>query len=94
MTVTFSTSVLQAPGTNATGLSAHDEVVVTPQRDESPRKIDVPLELADALSEHARAAFDALSAWRRGAFEQQGESAQAAETRARGVPTIAARLGE
>jgi hypothetical protein len=144
MSVTFSTSVLQAPGMNATGLpvpddvieslgsslkpavtvtigdysyrstvssryggylvplssahrdasglSAGDEVVVTLELDTAPREVDVPADLAEALSERARASFDALSPSRRAALVQQVESAKAAETRARRVATIAATL--
>ena len=146
MTVTFSTSVFQAPGMNATGLpvpdtaieelgssrkpavtvtigtysyrstvssrqggyilplsshhraasglSAGDEVVVTLELDQSPREIEVPLDLAEALSQRARSAFDALSASRRGALVLQVESAKATDTRARRVASIAAQLDE
>lgn len=76
----------------AAGLSAGDDVVVTLEIDTVPREVDLPADLAEALSEKARNAFDALSPSRRGAFVQQVESAKAAETRARRVATIAARL--
>ena len=79
---------------DATGLSAGDEVVVTLEIDDSPREIEVPPDLAGALSEKARAAFDSLSTSRRGAFVQQVESAKAVETRARRIATIAAQLDE
>jgi hypothetical protein len=79
---------------DATGLSAGDEVIVTLELDESPREIEVPADLAAALSDHARTTFDALSASRRGAFVQQVESAKAADTRARRIATIAAQLDE
>lgn len=92
--MTFPTFVFPAPGTNTTGLSSGDEVVATLELDQSPREIEVPLDLAEALSQSARSAFDALSTSRRGAFVHQVESAKAAETRARGVATIAAQLDE
>ena len=37
----------------ASGLSAGDEVVVTLELDQSPREIEVPLDLAEALSQRA-----------------------------------------
>ena len=79
---------------DATGLSAGDEVVVTLELDQSPREIEVPLDLAEALSLSARSAFNALSPSRRGALVQQVESAKAADTRARRVATIAAQLDQ
>ncbi|MBC7592174.1 MAG: DUF1905 domain-containing protein [Salinibacterium sp.] len=79
---------------DATGLSAGDEVVVTLDLDQSPRQIEIPLDLAEALSQRARSAFDALSASRRGAFVHQVESAKAADTRARRVARIATQLDE
>ena len=68
--------------------------MVTLELDESPREIEVPLDLAEALSQRARSAFDALSASRRGALVLQVESAKATDTRARRVASIAAQLDE
>ena len=74
---------------NATGLPAVDGAVATLELDQSPSKIEVPLNIAETLAQSARSTSDARSTSRRGAHVQQGESAEAAVTRAGRVATIA-----
>ena len=79
---------------NATGLPAVDRAVATMELDQSPREIEVPLDLTETLAQSARSTSDARSTSRRGAHVQQEESAKAAGTRARRVATIAAQRDE
>jgi antitoxin component of MazEF toxin-antitoxin module len=78
----------------AAGVKAGDEVEVTLELDTEPRTVDVPDDLAAALSEKpgARAAFDALSYTMRKEYVRQVESAKSAETRNRRVAGIVAKL--
>ncbi len=80
----------------AAGVKAGDEVEVTIELDLEPRTVEVPDDLAAALSEKpgARAAFDALSYTMRKEYVRQVESAKAQETRSRRIAGIVAKLGE
>lgn len=85
---------LSAQHRNAAGLAAGDTVEVSLDLDTEPRAVDVPLDLAAALSEHGvREAFNALSNSARKEFVRQVESAKAQETRDRRIATIVQKLG-
>jgi hypothetical protein len=80
----------------AAGVNAGDEVEVTLELDTEPRTVDVPGDLAAALTEKpgARAAFDKLSYTMRKEYVRQVESAKAQETRTRRIAGIVAKLGD
>ena len=80
----------------AAGVKAGDQVEVTLELDIEPRMVEVPDDLAAALSEKpgARAAFDALSPSRRKEFVRQVEDAKTQETRDRRIAGIVAKLSE
>jgi hypothetical protein len=67
----------------AAGVQIGDEVEVTLSRDDRPRAVDVPPELAAALARNRtlRAAFDGLSFTRRRELAASVASARKAETR-------------
>ncbi|MDT0117172.1 YdeI/OmpD-associated family protein [Microbacterium sp. PRF11] len=78
----------------ATGLSGGDPISVDLILDTAPRTVEVPEDLASALAESGvREAFDALSPSARKAHVTQVESSKAAETRARRVAAVVAKLG-
>lgn len=78
----------------AAGVQAGDQVEVTLELDQEPRTVEVPEDLAAALAEAgAREAFDALSYSVRKEHVRQVESAKAAETRARRIRNMVAKLG-
>lgn len=84
---------LSAQHREAAGLSAGDAVDVRLELDAGPRLVDVPDDLAAALSTSGvREAFDALSYSARKEHVRQVESAKAQETRARRVATIVEKL--
>lgn len=80
----------------AAGLNAGDQLQVTLELDQAPRRVDVPEDLAAALARQpgATAAFEALSYSARKEHVRQVESAKAQETRERRIATIAAKLAE
>jgi len=85
---------LSAQHRDAAGLAAGDTVDVTLELDTEPRTVEVPADLATALSEHGvREAFDALSNSARKEHVRQVESAKAQETRDRRVAGIIEKLG-
>lgn len=69
----------------AAGVAAGDVVRVTMERDDEPRTVAVPAELAGALAAHpaARAAFDRLSPSHRREYADHVAGAKQAETRVR-----------
>lgn len=79
---------------DASGVQAGDPITVTLELDSSPRTVDVPDDLAAALAAHpgARDIFDALSYTLRKEHVRQVESAKAAETRARRITAIVAKV--
>ncbi|AZZ54054.1 YdeI/OmpD-associated family protein [Rathayibacter festucae] len=78
----------------ATGLAGGDAIEVDLELDSAPRTVAVPEDLAAALSASgATAAFDALSPSARKAHVTAVEGAKAAETRARRVAAVVAKLG-
>ena len=85
---------LSAENREAAGVKAGDKVEVTLELDTEPRTVDVPDDLAAALSKKpgARAAFNALSYSMRKEYVRQVESAKAQETRNRRITGIVAKL--
>lgn len=78
----------------ASGIAGGDAITVDLELDTAPRTVDVPEDLAAALSAAgARAAFDALSPSARKAHVSNVETAKAAETRTRRIEAIVSALG-
>ena len=78
----------------ATGLAGGDAIEVTLELDTAPRTVEVPADLAAALSDAgARAAFDALPPSARKAHVTNVTSAKTDETRERRIGAIVAKLG-
>lgn len=68
------------------GVKAGDKVEVSLERDDAPREVEVPKDLAAALKKAgARAAFDKLAFTHRKEHVRAIEEAKAAETRARRI---------
>ncbi len=78
----------------AAGVSIGDIVDVSVERDDRPRKVTVPAELADALAEDpdVAAAFERLSFSHRREYAQWVGEAKRADTRARRVREVLERL--
>jgi hypothetical protein len=73
----------------ATGIGGGDAITVDLELDTTPRAVDIPEDLATALSAAGtQAAFDALSPSRRKAHVTSVEGAKAADTRARRVAAV------
>ena len=87
---------LSAEHREAAGVKAGDQVEVTLELDLEPRTVDIPDDLAAALSEKpgAMAAFEALSYTLRKEHVRQVESAKAQETRQRRIASIVTKLTE
>jgi hypothetical protein len=75
---------LSAENRTAAGVAAGDEVDVGIEPDTAPREVEVPADLADALThdDAARATFDGLSFTHRKEWVRWLEEAKKAETRA------------
>jgi hypothetical protein len=86
---------LSAENREAAGVKAGDTVEVTVELDTEPRTVDIPDDLAAALSEKqgAAAAFDGLPYSTRKEYVRQVESAKAEDTRSRRIAGIVAKLG-
>lgn len=77
----------------ATGLAGGDAIDVELSVDTAPRTVELPDDLSAALeAAGVRAAFDALAPSARKAHATAVESAKAAETRARRIDAIVAKL--
>lgn len=78
----------------ADGIVAGDSITVTLEKDDAPRSVEVPDDLAAALAANpaAAAAFAALSYSRQRAFVDPIGQAKAADTRARRVEKVIADL--
>jgi hypothetical protein len=85
---------LSAEHREVAGVKAGDQVEVTIEPDLVPRTVEVPADLAAALSEKpgATAAFDALSYTMRKEYVRQVEEAKAQETRTRRIAGIVAKV--
>jgi uncharacterized protein YdeI (YjbR/CyaY-like superfamily) len=86
---------LSAAHRTAAGLKAGDPVEVTLELDTEPRTVEIPEDLAAALSEKngATEAFDKLAPSRKKEFVRQVVEAKAEETRQRRIAKIVAELG-
>lgn len=84
---------LSAENRTAAGVEAGQEVDVDIELDDAPRTVEVPDDLAAALSGPARAAFDALSFSRQRALVEPIEAAKTPETRERRIAKAVAELG-
>lgn len=77
----------------ASGIQGGDAITVELTLDTAPRTVEVPQDLASALAETGvREAFDALAPSAKKAHVVNVEGAKAAETRARRVAAIVAKL--
>ena len=74
-------------------MEAGQEIDVDIEYDDAPRTVEVPDDLAAALSGPARAAFDTLSVSRQRAIVDPIEAAKTAETRERRIAKAAEELG-
>jgi Bacteriocin-protection, YdeI or OmpD-Associated/Domain of unknown function (DUF1905) len=72
---------LAAEHREAAGVQAHEEVDVTIELDTAPREVALPDDLAAALDEPTRAAYDALSFTHRKEWVRWVEEAKKPETR-------------
>lgn len=79
----------------ASGINAGDEIEVTLELDTEPRIVEVPEDLANALQEAGlREKFDSLAFTHRKEHVRALQDAKAAETRARRLAAIIAKLQE
>ncbi|HEX3805553.1 MAG TPA: YdeI/OmpD-associated family protein [Gaiellaceae bacterium] len=78
----------------AAGVDLGERVTVELERDEAPREVDVPADLAAALDADARTFFESLSFTHRKEYVQWIESAKREETRTRRVAKAATMLRE
>ena len=77
----------------ATGLSGGDAISVDLALDTAPRTVEIPDDLAAALADAGmRAKFDALSPSARKAHVTSVDAAKAADTRARRIAAVVAKL--
>lgn len=83
---------LSAEHRTAAGVAAGDEVDVEVELDTEPRTVEVPDDLAAALDDDTRRAFDALSYSNQRRHVLAVEGAKAAETRARRVAKVVEEL--
>jgi uncharacterized protein YdeI (YjbR/CyaY-like superfamily) len=83
---------LSAENRASAGVEAGQEIDVDIEHDDAPRTVEVPADLATALSGAARAAFDALSVSRRRAIVDPIEAAKTPETRERRIAKAVAEL--
>jgi len=85
---------LSAEHRGAAAVKGGDEIEVMLALDTAPRVVELPDDLAAALAEAgARAAFDTLNTSTRKEYVRQVNEAKAAETRARRIAGIVAKLG-
>jgi hypothetical protein len=79
----------------AAGVKAGEQIEVTLELDEEPRTVEVPEDLAAALSAKsgARAVFDALAYSKRKEFVRQVEEAKTQETRERRIAKVVDSIG-
>ena len=84
---------LSAENRTGAGVEAGQEIDVEIEHDDAPRTVQVPDDLAAALSGPARAAFDALSVSRQRALVDPIEAAKTPETRERRIAKAADELG-
>ncbi|GIG22987.1 hypothetical protein Cch01nite_37110 [Cellulomonas chitinilytica] len=83
---------LSAENRAAAGVEGGQDVEVELEVDDAPRTVEVPDDLAAALTGPARAAFDALSYSRQRAIVEPIEAAKTTETRERRIAKAVADL--
>lgn len=77
----------------ASGIKGGDAIEVTLEKDDAPREIELPADLASALvSAGLRAAFDALAPSKRKAHILSVEDAKTADTRSKRIEKVLASL--
>lgn len=84
---------LSSENRTGAGVEAGQEIDVDIEYDDAPRTVEVPDDLAAALSGSARAAFDALSVSRQRAIVDPIEAAKTPGTRERRIAKAADELG-
>jgi hypothetical protein len=79
---------------SASGINGGDAIEVVLEKDDEPRTIEVPVDLAAALEGHQnlRSSFDALPPSARKAHVMSVESAKTAETRQKRIDKVLASL--
>jgi Bacteriocin-protection, YdeI or OmpD-Associated/Domain of unknown function (DUF1905) len=87
---------LNAENRTAAGVKGGDQVEITIELDAEPRTVEVPADLAAALSAKtgAMALFEALAFSKRKEFVRQVEDAKTPETRERRIIGIVSKLGD
>ena len=85
---------LAAEHREAAGVQAEQEVDVSIELDTAPREVPVPDDLATAMDDDARAAFDGLAFSHRKEWVRWVEEAKKPETRATRIERTAAALRE
>jgi hypothetical protein len=83
---------LAAENREAAGVRAGDEIVVDIENDTAPREVALPADLAEAMDDAARAAYDELSFTHRKEWVRWVEEAKKTETRATRIDKTVAGL--
>jgi hypothetical protein len=83
---------LSAENREAAGVAAGDQVSVDIEPDTAPREVDVPDDLASAMDDAARTAYDGLSFTHRKEWVRWVEEAKKPETRAARIEKTVAGL--
>jgi uncharacterized protein YdeI (YjbR/CyaY-like superfamily) len=85
---------LSAEHREATGVQAGDDIAVDIEPDTAPREVTLPDDLAAAMDDEARAAYDALSYTHRMVWVRWVEEAKTPETRAARIEKTVSGLRE
>ena len=85
---------LSAENREAAGVAAGEDITVDLEADAAPREVTLPDDLAAAMDDEARAAYDGLSYTHRKEWVRWVEEAKKAETRATRVEKTVAGLRE
>jgi bacteriocin resistance YdeI/OmpD-like protein/uncharacterized protein DUF1905 len=85
---------LSAENREAAGISAGEEIVVDIENDTAAREVDLPDDLAAAMDDGARAAYDALAFTHRKEWVRWVEEAKKPETRAARIEKTVVALRE
>jgi uncharacterized protein YdeI (YjbR/CyaY-like superfamily) len=85
---------LSAEHRESAGVRAGEEVVVDIENDAAPREVELPPDLAEAMDDAARAAYDGLSYSHRKEWVRWVEEAKRPETRATRIDRTVAGIKE
>jgi hypothetical protein len=85
---------LSAENREAAGVAAGEDITVDLEADAAPREVTLPDDLAAAMDDEARAAYDGLSYTHRKEWVRWVEEAKKAETRATRIEKTVAGLRE